>query len=67
MAPKREFAGSSLPKIPTNGLPWSLYECVALWRAVYGPAIERPLELLVLEKRREFLPGYGFLSRRDNM
>ena len=66
MAPKREFAGLSLPTIPTSGLSWSLYEYVALWRAVYGPsAIERRLELLVLEKRREFLPGYG--SRRDKM
>ena len=27
-----------------SGLAWSLYKCVASWRAVYGPsATERPL------------------------
>ena len=42
----------------------SLHTCVALWSAVYGSfAIERHLQLLV--KRMEFLPGSGFLSRRD--
>ena len=42
-------------------LTWLLYKCVALWRAVYGPsATERPPKELFV-KRREFLPGFGFL------
>ena len=49
-----------------SGMGWSLYKCVALWRAAYGPAgvqQKAPLELFV--KSKEFLPGSGFLSRRD--
>ena len=26
-----------------NGLPWSLYECSVLWKAVCGSATKRPL------------------------
>ena len=40
----------------TRGFAWSLYECVALWRAVYSsPETERPNELFA--KSREFLPS----------
>ena len=41
-----------------RALAWSLNNCAALWRAVYGPsATERPLETIHGEK--------GFLAHRD--
>ena len=41
LAPKRECDGCSLHWILTNGLTWSLYKCVALWRAVYGSFVTK--------------------------
>ena len=44
-----------------SGLAWSLYKCAALWRAVYGHS---PTERQFV-KRREFPPGFRFLSHCD--
>ena len=48
-----------------SGLAWALYKCAVLLGALYMVILQLkdPLELFV--KRREFLPGSGFLSRRD--
>ena len=44
-------------------LAWSLYICVTLWRAVYGPSTtERPNGTIC--EKRDFLPVSGFLSLR---
>ena len=43
----------------------SLYKCSALWRAVYGLSATEKKTLELFVKSREFLPGSGFLSRRD--
>ena len=59
---QHNFAGLSLCWSPKSGLAWLLYKCVALCRAVYGSsATER---LLGIEEK-EFVPGSGFISRRD--
>ena len=59
LAPKWEFASSSLCWTPICGLAWGLYKCIALWRAV------RPSPTELLMKRQEFLPCSGFLCCRD--
>ena len=54
------------PISPISGLVWSLYKCAVWWMAVYGTsATERALVLGLFVKRKEFLPGSGFPSRRD--
>ena len=46
---------------PMSRLTWSLYKCVALWRAVYGPsATERPLGTIGEEKG--FLTGFYLVT-----
>ena len=63
LAPKREFAGSSLHWISTGcTLDWSLLKCAVLWTAVYGSsATERPLGTI----REEKGISSGCLSHRD--
>ena len=61
LAPKREFAGSSIRCIPIyRGLGWSLYKCVASWKAVYGPSASgRPLGTIIEEKE---VPGFYLVA-----
>ena len=61
--PKHEFASLSLRWISMSGLVCSLYKYAVFWRAGCGPymLLKDPLELFM--KRREFLPGFGFLLR----
>ena len=51
LAPKREFAGSSLRWNQMGGLARSLNKCAALWTAAYGySATERYLGTIREEK-----------------
>ena len=65
LAPKREFMGSTLHWVPNiEGWPGRyiiVRRCVAL--SIVLLQLKDPLELFV--KRRGFLSGSGFLSRRD--
>ena len=52
--------------IPISWLAWSLYKCMALWMAVYGPsATERPPGTIREEKKISSRFRFSILSHFD--
>ena len=51
LAPKREFADSSLRWIPINGLAWSLKKCTTIGRTVCGASATKILLGTIREEK----------------